>query len=149
MMFRFIVRYLGSLKHVPLLAWLVDALMALSNYAFNRDVIRGIDMVETKVSQWSGVSVSLHRFGGIEFNYRGRELGHIHSNGILDLLVDRKTKHRLLKSGIASEHHAFPRSGWISCHIASQEDVVKAISLLRFSYSVAQKKTGGKTPREA
>lgn len=140
MIFRFIVRYLGILKHVPLFAWLLDALLGLSNYAFNRNVIRCIEIVESEVSQWNGVSISLHRFGGIQFNYCGREIGHIHSNGILDLIVNRETKRHLLKTGIACEHHAFPRSGWMSCHIASQKDVVKAISFLRLSYSVAQKK---------
>lgn len=133
MMFRFVVRYLGFLKHVPLLAWLLDALIGLWNYAFNPSILKSIDRIESEVSQWQDVCVSLHKFGGIQFNYCGQEIGHIHSNGILDILFDRETKYKLMENGFVDEHHSFPGSGWISCCIASPPDVVKAIGLLGLS----------------
>lgn len=134
-MFRFIVRYLGFLKHVPFLAWVVDALIMIWHSAVCPRIQTSIERIEEEVLSWDGLTLTIHKFGGLQFNYRDKEIGHIHSNGILDILLNTKTKNILLSAGLVSDHHVFPHSGWVSFYIRSEQDVAKAIGLLRFSYT--------------
>ena len=47
----------------------------------NRGVIDPIvEKIEREVASWGGVSVSPHRYGGIEFRVGRRELGHLHGS---------------------------------------------------------------------
>lgn len=134
MIFKFIVMYLGFLKHIPLLAGMMDASLMLWNFALNPEITNSIERVEKEISTWKGISLSAHRFGGIQFNYNTKEIGHIHSNGILDILFSKKIKYTLLQEGGAFDHHIFNHSGWISFYIRSKNDVEKAIRLLALSY---------------
>jgi hypothetical protein len=132
-MFKFIVRYLGFLKQVPFFATFVEAWMMMYHSIANPRIIHSIDLIEKEVTAWHGVYVSMHKFGGIQFNYNGKEIGHIHSNGILDILFSTKTKKHLLVDGRVADHHVFTKSGWISFYIRSEADVEKAIDLLKLS----------------
>jgi hypothetical protein len=143
MVFEFLVRYLGFMKHVPFAAWVMDALLFIWYSAFRREVLRAICKIETEVSAWIGIKVTLHRFGGLQFNYSGKEIGHIHSNGILDILLNRSTKNILLEKGLASDHHVFPDSGWISFYVRQDGDVDKALGLLELSYRKSRTRTLG------
>jgi hypothetical protein len=135
MIFSFIVRYLGFLKRIPFFANFLDAWMMMYHSIFSPRIINAIDSIEKEVTGWHGVYVSLHKFGGIQFNYNGKEIGHIHSNGILDISFSKKTKNQLLQDSDIADHHVFTKSGWISFYIRSEEDAEKAIDLLRLSRS--------------
>lgn len=113
---------------------MVDALMMIWNIAFNREVIYCIEKIEEQVVMWPGMSATLHKFGGLQFNYSGKEIGHIHSNGILDILFNKKLKRAMMQQGLVLEHHVFKHSGWISFYIHSKSDVEKAMLLLEMSY---------------
>jgi hypothetical protein len=134
MMFKFVVHYLGFLKRVPLLAWLVDALMLIWNNAVNPDIPKFIDQIEEEISSWHGITLSIHEFGGVQFNYHGKEIGHLHSNGILDILFNRKLRQELIDNGLASVHHVLPNTGWISFYVRKEADVKNAIRLLETAY---------------
>jgi hypothetical protein len=133
-MFRFIVNYLKIFKHIPFFALWLDAAMMITNMIFRPEVILSIEKIEDEVSAWKGVTLTLHKFGGLQFNYGKTELGHIHSNGILDVLFSRQLKHSLIKDGLAEDHHVFKQSGWTSFYIRSSHDIDKALYLLALSY---------------
>ena len=133
MIFNLTVRYLGFLKHITLLAWLFDTMWVIWNLVFNRSLARSIEELEAMVTSWDGVWVSLHKYGGRQFNYCDKEIGHVHSNGILDIRLSRSLKASLMESRLAKEHHLFKNSGWISFYIRSEGDVVKAVKLLQTS----------------
>ncbi|MEO6520853.1 MAG: luciferase family protein [Mucilaginibacter sp.] len=76
----------------------------------------------------------MHRYGGVQFNYNGKEIGHVHSNGLLDVLFSRQIKYDLMNQGLINDHHVFNNSGWISFYIKKEEDVAYAIDLLRMAY---------------
>lgn len=134
MMFNLVVRYLGFLKRLPLMAWMFDAMLMIWNMLFNPQVSSSIESLEARVSEWPSVNVSIHKFGGRQFNVHQKEIGHVHSNGVLDLIFDRATKAALLRSCAAKDHHVFKDSGWISFYIRSEKDVDKALELLALSY---------------
>ncbi|MNI80828.1 hypothetical protein D3C73_1373920 [compost metagenome] len=93
------------------------------------------DELENEVLSWEGTSISLHKFGGTQFNYQQREIGHLHSNGILDILFSRKIKQELLALGRVEEHHIFKKSGWVSFYILTENDLGNAKFLLKRAYN--------------
>jgi len=93
-----------------------------------------IDKIENEVLKWKDTSVSLHKFGGSQFNHNRREFAHIHSNGLLDILFTQKIKAELMLDGRVEPHHVFKKSGWISFYVRHGEDVDYALFLLKLSY---------------
>jgi hypothetical protein len=134
-MFTFIVRNFGFLKHVPLLPHIFDSLLKLRTFVYKRHLLDVFDSIEDEVLSWEGATVSTHKYGGLQFNILKREIGHLHSNGLLDVVYSRKVKTMLIKEGRVNHHHLFEKSGWISFYIASAEDESYAVKLLKLSYS--------------
>ena len=96
--------------------------------------------IREAVLTWEGVSQEPHRFGGIEFRLGKRELGHLHGNRLLDIPFPLRVRDELVGSGRASPHHVLPRSGWVSFYLKTEEDIDRALNLLRLSYDIARKK---------
>jgi len=103
------------------------------------------DEIKSAVLSWEGMSAHPHRFGGVEFQFGTREIGHLHGNRVLDVPFPSKLRDELVAAGEVQPHHILPESGWISFYIREPGDVEKAIGLLRKSYDIASKqrtKTG-------
>ncbi|MFM1652879.1 luciferase family protein [Brevibacillus sp. B_LB10_24] len=94
------------------------------------------------VLSWPGVSQQPHRFGGIEFVYNGKEIGHVHGDHLVDLPFSKSQRDRIVAEGKARPHHIFPDSGWVSVYITSHKDVDNAIALLRVKYEDLRAKIG-------
>jgi len=139
MIFNWVVRHIGFLKHIPLLAMVFDGWMMMWNAIRNPEMLDVIDKIEGTVSTWNGIELSIHKFGGLQFNYQGKEVGHIHSNGILDILFRKKISNTLIANKRASEHHIFKTSGWVSFYIRDAKDYDAAIALLQLSYEYRKK----------
>jgi hypothetical protein len=90
--------------------------------------------VATIVQTWDDVLVRPHRFGGVEFRVGSREIGHVHVNGVADLLVSVRLRRDLVAAGRALPHHDLPQSGWISFRMRSEHDVPAAVGLFRLNY---------------
>ncbi|HXZ79697.1 MAG TPA: luciferase family protein [Terriglobales bacterium] len=90
--------------------------------------------LEDTVSSWPHISVHPHRFGGREFRYGNAEVGHLHTNGTVDIPFPRPVRDALLAKGLAEEHHWVPNSGWATFHVRKEEDLEHAIWLMRLSY---------------
>jgi len=90
--------------------------------------------LEEEVSAWQNISVHPHRFGGMEFQFGDAEVGHVHTNGIVDIPFPRLVRDALLADGLAEEHHWVPNSGWITFQMRSEEDLSHALWLVRLSY---------------
>lgn len=96
------------------------------------------------LTSWDGVSTAPHRFGGVEYRLGTRELGHIHGDHLLDIPFPKKVRDEIVDQGLAKPHHILPETGWVSFYLREEEDVQKAIRLLRRSYEIALKQ---KQPR--
>lgn len=95
-----------------------------------------MERLEAEALRLSGVILKAHRFGGIEFAVGpGRELGHLHGHGLLDVLVGQPYSERLIASGQVSPHHVFPHSSWISFQLESSADVPFALNLLSAAHA--------------
>ncbi|WP_233509651.1 luciferase domain-containing protein [Pedobacter chinensis] len=138
-MFDLVVKYLSFLKSIPLFALIYDSILKLNTLISDPLKLAWYDEIEEEVLKWNGTSISLHKFGGTQFNYHQKELGHLHSNGILDVLFNKKIKQKLIDDGRAKEHHVFKKSGWISLYIKDRADVKNAIALLFIAYKSYKK----------
>ena len=93
-----------------------------------------VKTLEDVVSAWSQIAVHPHRFGGREFLFGAAEVGHVHTNGIVDIPFTRPVHDALLAEGLAEQHRWVPNSGWITFRISSERDVAHALWLMRLSY---------------
>ena len=91
-------------------------------------------LIERTVASWPGVTVSPHRFGGVEFKVGRRELGHLHGNRLADLPFPVAVRDQLVSAGKAARHHVQPETGWVSVYIRSREDVSAVVELFRLNY---------------
>jgi hypothetical protein len=93
-----------------------------------------LDQIRSTVTGWPGMTAQPHRFGGTEFNLGTTEIGHMHSNGMIDIPFNSKLRTQLLTEQAAEPHHLLPETGWISFYLREPTDVERAIWLFRLSY---------------
>lgn len=91
-------------------------------------------VVASIVKHWDGVDVRPYHFGGVEFRLDHREIGHVHTSGVADLLMPVRLRRDLVAAGRAEPHRTQPRSGWISFRMRSEHDVPAAVELFRLNY---------------
>ena len=96
-------------------------------------------LITDAVTAWSSVTVQPHRFGGVEYVIGNREVGHIHGDHLVDIPFPKKVRDEIVAAERAQPHHILPETGWVSFYIRQDDDVEKAIALLRESYEIAQK----------
>jgi hypothetical protein len=90
--------------------------------------------LEIEILAWPNVTTHPHRFGGREFRFGRAEVGHLHTNGVVDIPFTRSVHDALLKEGLAQEHHWVPDSRWITFVIRGEKDFTHALWLMRLSY---------------
>lgn len=135
-MFYFVVRYLRWLAQVPGLPQFFDAFLLIGTCLFHRARLVAMETLESEALRLPGVRLKVHRFGGIEFvEKEGRELGHLHGHGLLDVAVGRQAACLLTAAGQTRPHHIFPRSKWVTFQIESDTDVPFALQLLTIAAS--------------
>lgn len=88
---------------------------------------------------WDGMEAHPHRFGGTEFRIGRREIGHIHSDVLVDIPFPKKVRDEIIAAGEAEPHHILPETGWVSFYLRGEGDIERAIALLKRSYDVALK----------
>ena len=99
-----------------------------------REAARLVDRVIEEVAAWPHVNTNEHRFEGREFTLGPREIGHVHRWGIVDVPFTKRLRETLTEEGKTGEHHIVPESGWTTHYIEDEDDVERAIWLLRLSY---------------
>ena len=71
---------------------------------------------------WPGVTAEPHRFGGIEYRYGRKEMGHVHGDRLADLPFPRRIHDQVIAAGQAQPHHVLPETGWVSRWITSADE---------------------------
>ena len=97
--------------------------------------------ISEEVASWDGVTVHAHRFGGVEFRFGRRELGHLHATWA-DLPFTRRIREMLVETERA-EPHRFGVNGWVSRDLDEE-----TIELFRLSYERARVAAQVRSARE-
>ena len=92
------------------------------------------ELIRETVTSWSGVEAVPHRFGGIEYRYGRKEMGHVHGDRLADLPLPRKLHDEVIATGRAQPHHVLPDTGWVSIWMGGPDDAANVIELLRMQY---------------
>lgn len=95
---------------------------------------RTMESITARVSEWPGVSVEPHRYGGEEYTLNGREVGHVHGTRQADVPFAKRLRDVLVAEGKTEQHHLYPESGWVTHYLDTEADVEEVIELLRISY---------------
>ncbi len=95
---------------------------------------RAGELIRGTVGSWPGVTAVPHRFGGLEYRFGKKEMGHVHGDRLADLPVPRRLHDELIAAGRAVPHHVLPNTGWISVFIDGPEDVDGVIEIFRMQY---------------
>lgn len=85
------------------------------------------------VQTWKGITAVDHRMGGRSYLFEGKEIGHIHWNGNLDIRFGRELTSELVASGLV-QRHAFVPASFITFKVEQAHDLPFALSLLQFAY---------------
>jgi hypothetical protein len=101
------------------------------------------DRIKAELLTWPGVTAEPHRFGGIEYSFGRKELGHVHGDRLADLPFPRHIHDQLIAAGRAEPHHVLPETGWVSRRIASADEAEEVIALFRINYDRYSKGAGG------
>ncbi len=131
MIFAFVVRRLRWLARVPLLPQIFDTMLLVATALFDWRALAVRESLEIEACRSLGVTLSVHRFGGVGFIAGRHELAHLHGNGLFDAFVGARARDRIVRTGLASPHHIFPRSGWVSFWIKTEADLPNALELMR------------------
>jgi hypothetical protein len=102
--------------------------------------VKASEQIHNSAMSWPGVTANLHRFGGTEYRFGRREIGHVHGDYLIDIPFPKSVRNELISAGLAEPHHYLPTSGWISFRIKDLDDIERAIALLRRSYELAERK---------
>lgn len=128
-LFHFVVHHLRWLIGVPFFPQIFDSLLLTWTCLTRRSRLAAMMSLEAALGR--RVRLAMHRFGGTEFrDATGRELGHIHGHGLLDVRLGRARARELIAEGRVRPHHIFPNSGWVSFQLETPADVPFALILL-------------------
>lgn len=109
---------------------------------------KDVHMLIDTVCSWPDVTLEKHRYGGIAFLVKGKEMGHMHGNSLVDLLLSKADRDEVLRLGKAVPHHVFPTSNWVSIYLRTETDVAKALELLQMNYARLVANTEQADPRK-
>src|SRR5258708_12210618 len=95
------------------------------------------ERIDAALQGWSGITSQPHRFGGTEYRLGRREIGHVHSDSLVDIPFPKTVRHELVTGARAEPHHILPASGWVSIYLRHASDADTPIDLLRPSLHLA------------
>lgn len=93
-----------------------------------------MEQVVDAVSSWPGISTGEGRFRSTTFEVAGREIGHLHRSGPVDIGYPEPIRDQLIAEGLTGGHHVIPASNATTFYLESADDVDRALTLLRISY---------------
>lgn len=93
-----------------------------------------VERVVETVSSWPGITTAGGRFDSTVFRLAGREIGHVHRWGPVDVGYPKPIRDQLIADGLTGEHHVVPNSNATTFRVESTDDVERAVTLLRIAY---------------
>ena len=91
-------------------------------------------IIKEAVGSWPGVTAAPHRFGGTEYLFGKKEMGHVHGDRLADLPMPHRLRDELIAAGRAEPHHVLPETGRVSVWMNGPQDAARVIELFRLQY---------------
>lgn len=87
-----------------------------------------------EVGHWKDVEVGTARSNTLSFRIKGREIGHLHTDGRLDLPLPHQLRDELVKLGQVEHHGQHYNSCWVTKQIANADDIEEARRILQLNH---------------
>ena len=129
-----------------MLPHIFDGILKVHAYFFHQKLLDWLDEIDNLIIKLPEVSISSHKYGGVQYNALGKVIGHIHGNGLIDIRFTKKLKAYILEDGKVEDHHVLKNTGWVSFQLKNSEDVAYAIKLLGQSHALVLKRSNYKVP---
>ncbi len=95
--------------------------------------------VSFQLQKWDGVQAVTHwqlgnpeKVDGAEFHVDDKELGHIHLNGEMHLLLTKRLSKALIQNGLAEKFRW--GAEWVQAPVSTEKDRERAVWLFRLGY---------------
>ena len=127
----FLARYFAWVPRVfPWAPTIFDGILMLFALLFTPRRFIVQERLWNQILDLAGVSETSHRYGGREAVFQGRELCHIHGNGVLDFILPRGVDLPNALNRHLHPHHVYPNSRWRTIVVDRTLNTVAVISLL-------------------
>lgn len=95
------------------------------------------------VRELDGVTERPHRghSAGWEFRLDDRELGHVHTDGVVHVLLPKRERNHLVQAGLAAPLRYAPNSGWVEFVPNCADDALAAMALFRRAHRVRARRS--------
>lgn len=104
----------------------------------NPDREAAFDALLEAINAIDGITACARPINTIGFYLKGRELGHVHRDGHVDLHVPLLVHDQLIAEGRAGHHRTQHGTSWISHNLFATSDVGEAAWLLKITMVIAQ-----------
>ncbi len=131
----FLAHNLGFLKPFSFLTAILDTQLKAFTFLFRPRVFKSMKKTAQNIKNMEGVTSTSHIYGGLEFQWQDKEIGHIHGNGFLDIRFHPTLKQSLLNAHLVEHHHFLPqKSGWITHRIRKDAQLPTFLLSLSLDY---------------
>lgn len=128
---KYIAKHFGAFKNVPFVPILIDEQMKVFTMFFNPIVFSKMIEFVQELKNENAVKLVYHRYGGLEFRAKNKEFCHIHGDGLVDIILNKKESTELIEKGLCEQHHVHPNTGWISYQITKETELKELIYITK------------------
>ena len=132
-------KYFSFLKDIPILPIILDEQIKLFTLFFRPIIFSKMTDFVAAVKKFEAIHTTYHRYGGLEFKTRKKEFCHLHGDGLVDILLNKKTSTLFIKQGLCEAHHIHPNTGWISFQITNTSDIQQLILIAQCGYKLRRR----------
>ena len=133
---KFIAKTFSPFKRIPFLPILIDEQLKIFTLFFRPKVFQQMIEVVKWMKELPDIKSKYHKYGGLEFKINGKEVCHIHGDGLTDVLLNKEYAEKLIRTTRAEEHHVIKKSGWISYQITSKTITSELIQIIQQAYDL-------------
>ena len=131
-----IAKIFSPFKRIPFLPILIDEQLKIFTLFFRPKVFQQMIEVVKWMKELPDIKSKYHKYGGLEFQINGREVCHIHGDGLTDILLNKECAKKLIRTTKAEEHHVIKKGGWISYQITSSTISSELIQIIQQAYDL-------------
>ena len=133
---KFIAKTFSPFKRIPFLPILIDEQLKIFTLFFRPKVFQQMIEVVKWMKELPDIKSKYHKYGGLEFQINGKEVCHIHGDGLTDVSLNKEYAEKLIRTTRAEEHHVIKNSGWISYQITSKTITSELIQIIQQAYDL-------------
>ncbi len=111
-------------KGIPFIPILIDEQVKVFTMLFRPVVFKQMIHFNKWMKAHDGIVVKYHRYGGLEYRIKNREICHMHGDGLVDVKTNREMKSKFIPSKYAKDHHVLSESGMLSLELEGLESLL-------------------------